>query len=323
MSRPKILVSRKLPAAVESAAARDFDVTLNATDTPLDRPAMQRALREFDGILVAVTDDLRAETLAVTTPRTRILANFGVGYSHIDLDVAQSAGIVVTNTPDVLSACTADLAMTVLMMVARRTAEGERELRAGDWHGWRPTHMIGTRVSGKTLGIVGFGRIGQEMAKRAHFGFGMTILVHNRSKIPSETLKATNARQCESLDELLPACDFVSLHCPGGDNNRHLIDAARLKRMKPTAILVNTARGEVVDEAALAAALTANVIAGAGLDVFENEPEIHPDLLRCRSAVLLPHMGSSTHETRDAMGMRALENLRAYFAGEPPRDRVV
>ncbi len=323
VEKPRILVSRKLPAAVEAALARDFDVTPNAEDVPLDRAAFRAALMEYDGLLVTVTDALGAEVFAGLAPRCRILANYGVGFSHIDTGAAQGAGIVVTNTPDVLSDCTADLAMTLLMMAARRAGEGERELRAGRWSGWRPTHMIGTKVTGKTLGIIGFGRIGQAMARRAHFGFGMRVLVQNRSVVAAEVLAETGAVQVDSVETLLPECDFVSLHCPGGAENRHLIGEARLAMMKPSAILVNTARGEVVDEAALAAALKGGVIAGAGLDVFEKEPEIHPALLECDNAVLLPHLGSATRETREGMGMRAVENLRQFFAGEAPQDRIV
>ncbi len=322
MPKPKILVSRKLPEAVEAELARNFDVTLNVDDVPMDRAAFRAALKAYDGLLVTVTDGLGADVFSGLTPRCRILANFGVGFSHIDTEAAKAAGIEVTNTPDVLSDCTADLAMTLLMAAARRAGEGERELRAGRWSGWRPTHMIGTKVTGKTLGIIGFGRIGQAMARRAHFGFGMRILVQNRSDVAAEVLAETRAEQVASVEDLLPACDFVSLHCPGGAGNRHLIGEARLAMMRPSAILVNTARGEVVDEAALAAALKDGTIAGAGLDVFEKEPEITPALLECENAVLLPHLGSATRETRERMGMRAVDNLQKFFAGDVPPDRV-
>ncbi len=212
--------------------------------------------------------------------------------------------------------------MTLLMMAARRAGEGEREVRAGKWTGWRPTHMIGTSVTGKTLGIIGFGRIGQAMARRAHFGFGMKILVQSRSPVDPVILAETEAVQVDTVEDLLPQCDFISLHCPGGAANMHLIDARRLALMKPTAILVNTARGEVVDEAALVDALKGGVIAGAGLDVFEAEPTVHPELLECENAVLLPHMGSSTRETRVGMGMRALKNIQQFFDGIEPDDKV-
>lgn len=322
MSKPKILLSRKLPDVVETAVAQDFDVDLNETDQPMDRDTMRRALMKYDGILVTVTDDLQAETFAGLNPKTRILANYGVGFSHIDTRAAKAAGVTITNTPDVLDDCTADLAMTLLMMTARRAGEGERMVRANAWTGWRPTQLIGTSVTGKTLGIIGFGRIGQAMAQRAHFGFGMRILVQSRSQAAADILAKTGATQLKTLEELLPECDFVSLHCPGGDANRHLVNEARLRLMKPSAILVNTARGEVVDEAALVAALQTGGIAGAGLDVFENEPEIHPGLLVSDKAVLLPHLGSATRETRERMGLRAVKNLQQFFNGETPENLI-
>ena len=269
-----------------------------------------------------MTDRLPAQVFDQPGPRTRILANYGVGYAHIDTDAAKSHGIAVTNTPDVLSECTADIAMTLMLMVARRAGEGERELRAGDWSGWRPTHLIGTKVSGASLGIIGFGRIGQAMAQRAHFGFGMKILVQNRSAVPPEVLARYNAVQVPTIDELLPQCDFVSLHCPGGAANRHLINARRLDLMLPGAFLINTARGEVVDEYALAQALWFGTIGGAGLDVFDREPQIPQQLLDADNLVLLPHLGSATRETREAMGFRVLDNLTDFFDGRAPRDRV-
>ena len=322
MSKPKIFLTRKWPEVVESAAAQDFDVTFNVDDHPLSRAEIRAALEGYDGLLTAVTDDLQGDTFAGLKPRAKIMANYGVGYSHIDVEAARNAGVIVTNTPDVLNDCTADLAMTLLMMTARRTGEGEREVRAGNWTGWRPTHMIGTSVTGKTLGIVGFGRIGQAMARRAHFGFGMPILVQSRSAVDPAILAETGARQVDTLEELLPKCDFISLHCPGGDANRHLIDMARLKLMKSSAIIVNTAPGEVIDEEALVMALNRGIIAGAGLDVFEEEPKVNPGLFACENAVLLPHMGSSTMETRVGMGMRAIRNLHQYFSGEKPTDQV-
>jgi glyoxylate reductase len=275
-----------------------------------------------DAILPTVTDALGPEVFDGPAPRTRILANYGVGFSHIDTEAARRHGIVVTNTPDVLSDCTADIAMTLLLMVARRAGEGEREVRAGQWTGWRPTHLVGTKVAGKTLGIIGFGRIGQEMARRAHHGFGMKIRVQNRSAVAPEILARFGAEQVESVEALLPQCDFVSLHCPGGAANRHLINADRLARMRTGAILINTARGEVVDEAALAEALQSGHLGGAGLDVFDGEPRIAPVLLESPRLVMLPHLGSATRETREAMGFRVVENLTAFFDGGTPRDRV-
>lgn len=302
--------------------AEHFEVTANRGDTPMSAADFRAAFADHDAVLPTVTDRLAQEVFALDAPRTRILANYGVGFSHIDTAAATARGMVVTNTPDVLSDCTADLAMTLLLMVARRAGEGERELRAGQWTGWRPTHMIGTKVSGATLGIVGFGRIGQAMAARAHFGFGMKVLVQNRSPVAPEVLARFGAQQAADLDALLPACDFVSLHCPGGAANRHLIDARRLDLMRPGAFLINTARGEVVDEQALARALWFGTIGGAGLDVYEREPRISPELMGADNLVLLPHLGSATGATREAMGMRVLDNLVDFFAGRPPRDRV-
>jgi lactate dehydrogenase-like 2-hydroxyacid dehydrogenase len=321
MNRPKVLVTRRWPQAVEAQMAARFDVDLNQADKPLSQDDFREAMTRYDAILPTVTDKLPAAVFD-TSPRTRILANYGVGFAHIDTDAAKTHGIAVTNTPDVLSECTADIAMTLLLMVARRAGEGERELREGRWTGWRPTHLIGTKVSGATLGIIGFGRIGQAMAQRAHFGFGMKIIVQNRSPVPPEVLARYNATQVPTIEDLLPHCDFVSLHCPGGTANRHLINARRLDLMKPSAFLINTARGEVVDEHALAQSLWFGTIAGAGLDVFEREPSVPDALLNADNLVLLPHLGSATRETREAMGFRVLENLTAFFDGRTPRDRV-
>lgn len=322
MAKPKVLLTRSWPAAVETKMAEVFDIERNRDDKPLGPAVLRAAMSQFDAILPTVTDRLPAAVFDLPNARTRILANYGVGFAHIDTEAAKSQGITVTNTPDVLSDCTADIAMTLLLMVARRVSEGERELRDGRWTGWRPTHLIGTKVTGATLGIVGFGRIGQAMAQRAHHGFGMKILVQNRSPIPQETLAKYNAEQVPSLDDLLPRCDFVSLHCPGGAANRHLIDARRLDLMRPDAFLINTARGEVVDEAALAQALWFNTIGGAGLDVFEREPIITDALMGADNIVMLPHLGSATRGTREAMGFRVLENLNDFFAGKTPRDQV-
>lgn len=322
MNRPKVLVTRRWPDAVETRLSQDFDVALNRDDTPLSESDLRDALGKYDAILPTVTDRLPASVFAGPAPRTRIVANYGVGFAHIDTGAARENGIVVTNTPDVLSECTADIAMTLLLMVARRAGEGERELRAGNWAGWRPTHMVGTKVSGATLGIIGFGRIGQAMAQRAHFGFGMKIIVQNRSPVAADILARYDARQVDDIDDLLPLCDFVSLHCPGGAANRNLINAHRLGLMRPGAILINTARGEVVDEQALARALWFGTIGGAGLDVFTAEPEIPAALAGADNLVMLPHLGSATRATREAMGFRVLDNLQDFFAGKTPRDRV-
>ncbi|MGR3571179.1 2-hydroxyacid dehydrogenase [Brevirhabdus sp.] len=322
MAKPRILVTRRWPEAVEARLSEEFDTVLNTADRPLSLSDFRAALTEYDAVLPTVTDRLGPEALEVARPRTRILANYGVGYSHIDMDHAARHGMRVTNTPDVLSECTADLAMTLLLMAARRAGEGEREVRAGRWTGWRPTHLVGTKVSGKVLGIVGFGRIGREMARRAHHGFGMEVIVHNRSAVDPRILAQYGARQADSIDALLPQCDFVSLHCPGGTANRHLIDARRLNLMRADAYLINTARGEVVEESALLQALAFDTIAGAALDVFEGEPAVNPAMRDYDNLVMLPHLGSATREAREAMGFRVLDNLRDFFEGRDPRDRV-
>ena len=322
MIKPSVLVTRKLPVNVEHKLAESYDVELNRSDRPLTQSEFREAIAKYDAVLPTVTDKICAKALDVPKAQTKILANYGVGYSHIDVTAAARHGIAITNTPDVLSECTADLAMTLMLMVARRAGDGERELRAGEWTGWRPTHLVGTKVSGKTLGLIGFGRIGEQMARRAHHGFGMDILVYNRSPVDPTRLAKYNARQVADIDALLPQCDFVSLHCPGGSENRNLINSRRLDLMKEDAFLINTARGEVVDEAALAQALMFDMIGGAALDVFEAEPRVNPVLEQCDNLVMLPHLGSATREAREAMGFRVLDNLNAFFDGCAPRDRV-
>lgn len=322
MPRPRIFVTRRWPDAVERRLCELFDTTLNADDHRLSADELRAALRDHDAVLPTVSDRLDAGVLAVEAPRARILANYGVGYSHIDVDAARARGLVVTNTPGVLTDCTADLALTLMLMVARRAGEGERELRAGRWAGWRPTHLVGTRLSGKTLGIIGMGRIGIAVARRAQHGFGMKVVFFNRSPVAAEALAGLQATQLGRVEDVLAQADFLSLHCPGGGTNRHLIDAARLAAMQPHAFLINTARGDVVDEAALVEALRQGKLAGAGLDVFEAEPQVHPGLLALENVVLLPHLGSATRETREAMGMRVVDNLVAFFDGRRPPDQV-
>lgn len=321
--RPALVVTRRLPAPVEQQLQREFNARLNGDDHPFTSAELQEALCGADAVLPTVSDRVTADVLGVEPLRARILANFGVGYNHIDVVAAQARGLVVTNTPDVLTDDTADDAILLMLMVARRAGEGERHVRAGAWTGWRPTHMLGTRVSGKTLGLVGMGRIAKAVAKRAHDGFGMRVIFHDPYPPPPDVVRALGAEQKRDLEEVVREADFVSLHCPATPETRHLINAQRLAVMQSSAFLINTARGDIVDEEALVAALRQHRIAGAALDVFEREPRVHPDLLTMENVVLLPHLGSATRETRVAMGMRALENLRAFFAGEAPRDRVV
>jgi lactate dehydrogenase-like 2-hydroxyacid dehydrogenase len=314
--QPRIIVTRRWPAVVERILAERFDTTLNAGDIPLTATQLKAAFLNFDAILPTVSDKLPASVFPDADVRTRLIANFGVGFSHIDLGASRQRGIAVTNTPGVLTDCTADIAMSLLLAVARRTGEGERQLRAGEWAGWCPTHMIGTRLSGKTLGIIGMGRIGKAVAKRAHFGFDMKIVFFNRSQVDDDQVRAMGANQLSTIEDVLAQSDFVSLHCPGGAENRHLIDAKRISAMKRNGFLINTARGDVVDQDALIDALENRSIAGVGLDVFAEE------LMRLENAVLLPHLGSATEETRVAMGMKAVENLTAFFEGCPTPDKV-
>ena len=319
-AKPSVLVTRRLPVLVESALRSRFGVVQDPEDRPLTERELRDGLRAHDALLCTVTDPLIARCFAGGGVRARIVANFGVGVNHIALDAARAAGVTVTNTPDVLTDDTADLAILLMLSVLRRSGEGERELRDGRWTGWRPTHLLGRRMTGRTLGIVGYGRIGQAVARRARAAFGMPVVVWTRT--PSSAAADAGVRFAGSLDELLPAVDVLSLHCPATVETRHLIGAAQLARMRPDAILVNTARGDIVDELALVDALRERRIAGAGLDVYEQEPVVHPGLLAREDVVLLPHLGSATVETREAMGMRALANLEAFFAGAAPPDRV-
>ena len=320
-SKPVVMVTRRLPGPVEERLLSLFDARCNPADTPFDEPAMRRAMKDADAVVCTVSDRLPAAVLEVAGRRARIVANYGVGYNHIDLEAARRAALVVTNTPGVLTEDTADLAIALVLMVARRLGEGERQLRAGAWTGWRPTHMMGARVTGRTLGIVGMGRIGRAVAIRARAGFGMRVLYYNRS--PVAELERAGAEPRETIEALLAESDFVSLHVPATPETRHLIDAARLACMKRSAFLINTARGDVVDESALEAALRGGTIAGAGLDVYEREPQVHGGLLDLENVVLLPHLGSATTESRIAMGEKVIENLVAFFAGRSPPDRVV
>jgi lactate dehydrogenase-like 2-hydroxyacid dehydrogenase len=322
--RPTVAVTRRLPDPVEARLRAFADVRQDPDDRPLDADALADALATADVVLCTVTDRIDAAVFADAAQRglrARLLANFGVGVNHIDRDAARAHGVVVTNTPGVLTDDTADVAIALMLMAARRLGEGEREVRAGRWTGWRPTHLLGTTLTGKSLGIVGFGRIGQAVARRAHHGFGMRVRYLNPSSRDVEAA-AVGATRCDTLPELLAASDVVSLHCPATPATRHLIDAAALAHARPGAILVNTARGDVVDETALADALRDGRLAAAGLDVHEHEPRVAPALLALENVVLLPHLGSATVETRRAMGDRALDNVEAFLAGREPPDRV-
>ena len=322
MKKPKVIVSRKWPEEVESRMQALFDVHLNDNDIPMSAAQMQDALQNADAFCPTVSDNVNAGVLSVDNLKARIIGSYGVGFNHIDLDAAKERGLVVTNTPEVLTDCTADLAMILLLMTARRAGEGERHVRHKEWSGWRPTHMMGARVTGKTLGLIGMGRIARAMAQRAFHGFGMKIIFTDPYPPPAEVVNSLQAEARGSIEDVLQEADFVSLHCPGGKETWHLINAERLARMKPGAFLINSARGDVIDQTALIEALQQGVIAGAGLDVYEGEPAVPEQLLSMDNVVLLPHLGSASRETRVAMGMRVVENLRAFFHGEAPRDRV-
>ena len=308
----RLLVTRPLPDAVMQAACARFEVVARASTLPLGAAELRAALRDFDLVLPTLGDLFSAQVFAdVPQPRARLLANFGVGYNHIDVAAARAAGIAVTNTPGAVTDATADIALTLILMTARRAGEGERLLRAGQWQGWHPTQMLGLHVSGKRLGIIGMGRIGQAIARRCHYGFGMEVVFHNRSAIDP----GLPARQVP-LAEVM-AADVVVVAVPGGPATHHLIGAAELALMAPHAIIVNIARGGIVDEAALIAALQAGRIAGAGLDVYEQEPEVPGALRALENVTLLPHLGTAALEVRAAMGMMAVENLIACAEGRP------
>lgn len=313
----KVLVTRPMTQAGAAAISERFDAVFRAQNTPLTSQEASEALGSYDAVIPTLGDKFDAAAFARGDVRAKIIANFGAGFDHIDLEAAAKAGIVVTNTPDVVTDATADLAITLLLMTARRAGEGERMLRRGEWSGWNPTQLLGRDVSGKVLGVVGMGRIGKAIARRAFHGFGMEIVFFNRSTLSSLEIAA---RQLPSIDAVMEAADFVVLAVPGGAGTRHLIGAAELHKLGSQGHLINIARGDVVDEAALIEALADGVIAGAGLDVYEREPFVPEALRVLENVTLLPHLGTATQEARTAMALRALENLLAFTQGQPLRD---
>jgi lactate dehydrogenase-like 2-hydroxyacid dehydrogenase len=321
LAKPRVLVTRRWPEKVERQLAERFHVTLNEGDVPLGAAELTAAMADYDVLCPTVSDRIDAAVIAGGN-RTKLIANYGVGFEHIDVAAAKAKGVAVSNTPGVLTDATADIALTLLLMAARRAGEGEREVRAGKWTGWRPTHLLGSSLKGKTLGLVGFGRIGVATARRAFHGFGMKIAYYGRREAEPEVAGELDARFYTDLRDLLAASDFVSLHTPGGAETANLIDARALAAMKPGAYLINTARGGLVDHAALADALRGGRLAGAGLDVFPQEPRVPEELLGLENVVLLPHLGSATRETRVAMGERALANVVAWAEGRPLPDRI-
>lgn len=311
--KPDVFITRPLPSKVIAEALLHFSLTIREDTTPLSVQDCMDCLQEYDAILPTLGDPFNADVFAKShAPRCRILANFGVGYNHIDVAAAKAAGVIVTNTPGAVTDATADIALTLMLMTARRAGEGERLLRAGGWQGWHPTQMLGAHMTGKTLGIIGMGRIGKAIAKRAHYGFGMPVRFFNRSPVENPGLPAEQVDMPEAL-----AADFVIISVPGGPATRHLIDAEALAHMQPHAFLINIARGDIVDEAALIAALQHHSIAGAGLDVYEREPEIPAALMAMENVTLLPHLGTAAREVREAMGLMAVANLLAFFEGKP------
>lgn len=310
----KLLITRKLPDPVLTKAREVFDVTVRDNTAPLSRDERVQSLSGYDVVLPTLGDAYSADVFdAVPEPRTKLLANFGVGYNHIDAKAAKAAGIAVTNTPGAVTDATADIAMTLMLMTCRRAGEGERMLRAGQWEGWHPTQLLGLHMSGKTLGVVGMGRIGQAIAQRAHFGFGMQVKFYNRS--PKEV--NFPAEQIADLTDLAAAVDVLVIAVPGGSETHHLIDTHILNAMQPHAHLVNIARGDVVKEDDLIAALAEGRIAGAGLDVYEFEPKVPQALIDMENVTLLPHLGTAALEVRVSMGLMAVDNAIAFAKGQP------
>ncbi|TNE67138.1 MAG: D-glycerate dehydrogenase [Alphaproteobacteria bacterium] len=321
-NRPKVVVTRKLPDIIETRMAELFDVTLNLADKPLDKAGLKAAVADADVLVPTVTDTIDAEIIEAAGKKLKLIANFGAGVNHIDLAAAQGKGITVTNTPGVLTEDTADLTMALLLSVPRRLFEGEKILRAGEWTGWTPTFLMGHRIQGKRLGIIGMGRIGRAVARRAK-AFNMAVHYHKRTRLPVEVEAEMEATYWADLDQMLARMDFVSINCPLTEETHHLLNRDRLKKLQPHAVIINTARGEIIDEEALADLIEVGRIAGAGLDVFEAEPQINPKLLGLDNVVLTPHMGSATIEARVAMGEKVLINIRTFVDKHRPPDRVL
>ncbi|MBM08261.1 MAG: D-glycerate dehydrogenase [Magnetovibrio sp.] len=320
--RPRVVVTRKLPDVIETRMMELFDVQLNLDDRPMSNGELVEAVKTTNVLVCTVTDRIDAALLSERGANLSLIANYGTGVDHIDIAYTRQHNIMVTNTPDVLTEDTADMTMAMLLAVPRRLTEGERRLRAGDWQGWAPTSMLGHRIYGKRLGIIGMGRIGTAVARRAR-GFGISIHYHNRHRVHSDTELELEATYWESLDQMLARMDMISVNCPHTPATYHLLSARRLKLLQPHCVIVNTSRGEVIDEIALTHMLIKNEIAGAGLDVFEHEPAINPKLLALNNVVLLPHMGSATYEGRVDMGEKVLINIKTFVDGHAPPDRVI
>ena len=321
-SKPTVIVTRKLPAAVEARMKELFETRSNDADKPFSKAELVTAVQKADVLVPTITDRIDKSVILQAGPQLKLIANFGNGVDNIDVETALARGITVTNTPGVLTEDTADMTMALIMAVARRIIEGHAAIPSGKWQGWSPTWMLGSRLGGKKLGIVGMGRIGTAVARRAR-AFGMDIHYHNRKPVHPKTAEELSATYWESLDQMLTRVDILSINCPHTPATYHLLSARRLKLMKPTAIIVNTARGEIIDENALIRMLKAGEIAGAGLDVFEHEPAVNPELVACKGAVLLPHMGSATLEGRIDMGEKVIINIKTWADGHKPPDRIL
>ena len=319
---PKVHVTRRLLPSVEARMGELFEVVLNSEDRPLSREELIAAMQDADVIVPTVTDRIDAAMLAAAGDRLGMIANFGAGTEHIDLAAARARKVIVTNTPGVFTDDTADLAMMLILSVPRRLGEGSQLIRDGQWTGWTPTAMLGHCIGGKRLGIIGMGRIGQAVAHRAR-AFGMDVVYHNRHRLPASVESMFGARHEPDLEVLIAESDVITLHCPAGASTHHLINAARLAEMKPTAYLINTARGDLIDEKALIAALTSGEIAGAGLDVFANEPQVDPRLIALPGVITLPHLGSATIEGRAQAGEKVIANIRYWADGHRPPDQVL
>ncbi|MDR6289360.1 MULTISPECIES: 2-hydroxyacid dehydrogenase [Inquilinus] len=320
--RPLVIVTRKLPDVIETRMMELFETRLNHDDVALDRDQMVAAVKEADVLVPTVTDRIDAGLIAECGPQLKLMASFGTGVDHIDLVAAKARGLTVTNTPGVLTEDTADMTMALILSVARRLAEGERLVRAAQWTGWSPTGMLGARLGGKRLGIIGMGRIGQAVARRAR-AFGLSVHYHNRHRVHPEVEAELDATYWPSLDQMLSRMDIVSVNCPRTPATFHLLSSRRLKLLRRHALIVNTSRGEVIDETALAQMLKQGELAGAGLDVFEREPNVNPKLLKLPNVVLLPHMGSATLEGRIDMGQKVIVNIRSFIDGHVPPDQVL
>jgi glyoxylate reductase len=320
--RPLVIVTRKLPDAIEARMGELFDAEFNRDDEPMDQARLIEAVQKADVLVPTLTDRIDSKVLVRAGDNLKLIANFGNGVDHIDVKTALERGIVVTNTPGVLTEDTADMTMALILAVPRRLVEGAEELKAEHFRGWAPNWMLGHRIWGKRLGIIGMGRIGQAVARRAK-AFGLQIHYHNRKPVAAQIERELGATYWESLDQMLARMDIVSVNCPHTPATYHLLSARRLQLMKPEAYIVNTARGEVIDENALARMLEAGKLSGAGLDVFEREPAVNPKLLKQRNVVLLPHMGSATLEARIDMGEKVIVNIKTFADGHKPPDRVI